>query len=309
MHRSLQQEQCMERHGAIPAASEFHPRDSAPDAPAPTSRLALGIDVGGTGIKAAVVDLNTGSLASARAREKTPQPSTPEAVVRTVARIVGSLTAAGVDTHSMPAGAGLPGVVKDGRLMTAANIDPSWIGAPAACLISERLGRPVLIVNDADAAGLAEMRFGEGRGERGTVLMITIGTGIGAALFVDGRLVPNLELGHIEFHGRDAETLISGASRERRHLGWKRWAREFGRYLDTLSRYLWPDLVILGGGVSKESSRFLGELGYDGRIRVARFLNAAGIVGAALFAAEAAAEARSEGCGPDPDPTQRVAAN
>jgi polyphosphate glucokinase len=262
-----------------------------PVEPAPNASFSLGIDVGGTGVKAAVVDLSTGELASARVREKTPQPSTPEAVTETIVRIVRSLDAAGAETASMPAGAGLPGVVKDGRLMTAANIDRSWLGAPAGRLLAEGLGRPVYTVNDADAAGLAEMRFGAGRGERGVVLMLTIGTGIGAALFVDGRLVPNLELGHIEFHRRDAETLVSGAARERRKLAWKPWALEFGAYLDALARYLWPDLVILGGGVSKEHARFLPYLAYQGRIAVARFLNTAGIVGAALFAAESAAEA------------------
>ena len=257
------------------------------DGAARMSSLAVGIDVGGTGVKAAIVDLATGALVSPRVREKTPLPSTPEAVADTIAHIIERIEASGHDTQGLPAGAGLPGVVKDGWLRTAANIDKSWLVTRAEDVLERHLSRHVLIVNDADAAGLAEMRYGAGVGHSGVVLMLTIGTGIGSALFVDGRLVPNTELGHLEFHRRDAETLVSGAARERRKLGWKQWAGEFDAYLDRVYRYFSPDLMILGGGVSKETKRYIQYLTPRGPLEVARLLNAAGIVGAALAAAEA----------------------
>ncbi len=251
------------------------------------SSLAVGIDVGGTGVKAAVVDLATGTLVSPRIREKTPVPSSPEAIADTIAHIIERIEASGRDTQGLPSGAGLPGVVKEGWLRTAANIDKSWLATRAEDVLERHLSRHVLIINDADAAGLAEMRYGAGVGRKGVVLMLTIGTGIGSALFVDGRLVPNTELGHLEFHRRDAETLVSGAARERRKLGWKAWAREFDKYLDRVYRYLSPDLIILGGGVSKETKQYMQYLTPRGPLEVARLLNAAGIVGAALAAAEA----------------------
>lgn len=246
----------------------------------------VGIDVGGTGIKAAIVELATGALLSPRLREKTPDPSTPELVAETAARLLERLKDLGHDSAGLPTGVGLPGVVKGGRLMTAANIDKSWVNAPAEAMFGERLGRPVRIINDADAAGIAEVRFGAGVGRRGVVLLLTIGTGIGSALFIDGRLVPNTEFGHLEFHGRDAETLVSGVARERRKLSWKRWGHEFGAFLDCLDRWFSPDLLILGGGVSKESAKFLKYLAPACPIETARLLNSAGIVGAAIAAAE-----------------------
>ena len=255
--------------------------------PHPGRPFGVGIDVGGTGVKAAVVDLETGTLVSARVREKTPSPSTPDAVSQAVARIIGRIEESGHRTAQMPTGAGLPGVAKDGWLKTAANIDRSWLDVRAQDVLERHLQRPVLIINDADAAGLAEMRYGAGTGQHGVVLMLTIGTGIGSALFVDDRLVPNTELGHLEYHRRDAETLVSGAARERRKLGWKAWAKEFDGYLDHVYRYFSPDLVILGGGVSKETGRYLQYLTPRGPLKVARLLNSAGIVGAALAAAEA----------------------
>jgi polyphosphate glucokinase len=255
----------------------------------------VGIDVGGTGIKAAIVELATGALASPRLREKTPDPSTPQAVADTAARLLDRLRELGHDTAGLPTGVGLPGVVKAGRLMTAANIDKGWVNAPAEAMFGERLGRPVRIINDADAAGIAELRFGAGAGRRGVVLLLTIGTGIGSALFVDGHLVPNTEFGHLEFHGRDAESLVSGVARERRKMSWKRWAHEFGAFLDCLDRWFSPDLLILGGGVSKESARFLRYITPPCPIETARLLNSAGIVGAAMAAAEgiAVAEGRA----------------
>ncbi|HEY8199643.1 MAG TPA: ROK family protein, partial [Candidatus Limnocylindrales bacterium] len=164
---------------------------------------AIGIDIGGTGVKAGVVDLELGELVSPRVRRATPQPSTPEAVLDVVAVVVDELIGGGWATDGMPAGCGLPGVVKFGRLTTAANIDPGWVNAPVQQMLADRLGRPVSIGNDADVAGMAELVFGAARGEMGTVLMLTLGTGIGSALFVDARLVPNTEFGHLQFHGKD----------------------------------------------------------------------------------------------------------
>jgi polyphosphate glucokinase len=250
--------------------------------------LAIGIDVGGTGVKAAVVDLATGELHSPRVRRPTPQPATPEAVIGIAATVVDQLVATGHATQDMPAGCGLPGVVKDGRLKTAANIDVSWIDAPTQQLLADRLGRPCAIVNDADAAGVAELAFGAARGRMGTVLLLTIGTGIGSALFVDGVLVPNTELGHVLFHGRDAEALVSAVSRERRKIGWKRWAREFSAYVALLERYFWPDLIILGGGISKAFDRYGPHLVSRAPIVTASLLNSAGIVGAAMTGDHAA---------------------
>ncbi|HXQ96643.1 MAG TPA: ROK family protein [Candidatus Acidoferrales bacterium] len=273
--------------GAFDAARPGEGQPAGAGGPAHDGPLGVGVDVGGTGIKAAVVDLATGSLVSARIREKTPSPSTPVAVAEVIGRIIGKIEAAGQDTSGLRAGAGLPGVVKDGWLKTAANIDHAWLDTRAEDVLERELSRPVLIINDADAAGLAEMRYGAGVGYHGVVLMLTIGTGIGSALFVDGCLVPNTELGHLEFHRHDAETLVSGAARERRKLGWKAWAKEFDAYLDGVYRYFSPDLMILGGGVSKETARYLSYLTPRGPLEIARLLNSAGIVGAALAAAEA----------------------
>ena len=253
--------------------------------------LGLGIDVGGTGVKMAVVDLAHGTLVSDRVRERTPEPATPEAVIETIGRLAERLEATGQPLHGLPTGCGLPGVVKDGRLLTAANIDKRWIDAPAAEMLSERLGHRAIIINDADAAGVAEMAFGAGVGRRGVVLMLTLGTGIGSGLFVDGLLVPNTEFGHVTFHRRDAETLVSATSRERRGLGWKRWAREFGDYIALLDRYLWPDVIILGGGISKVADKWLPRVESRMPLVTARLLNSAGIVGAALAAAGPAAVA------------------
>lgn len=250
--------------------------------------MAIGIDIGGTGVKAAVVDLATGELRSPRVRRATPQPATPEAVIETTAAVVEQLVVDGRSAPHMPAGCGLPGVVKDGRLQTAANIDAGWVGAPAQQLLADRLGRPVTIVNDADAAGVAELALGAAKGRTGTVLLLTIGTGIGSAVFVDGRLVPNTEFGHVPFHGGAAEQRISGVARERRRVGWKRWAREFSEYLGLLETYLWPDLIILGGGISKEFARYGERLVSRAPIVPAGLLNTAGIVGAALTGDRAA---------------------
>ncbi len=248
---------------------------------------ALGIDVGGTGVKAALVDLATGRLASDQVSEDTPRPATPDAVIDTISSIVDR--AIGSDEpRDLRAGCGLPGVVKHGRLMTAANIDKEWIEFPVEQVLTDRLGRPVLALNDADAAGVAELAYGEAEGKGGTVILLTIGTGVGTALFIDGHLVPNTELGHLEMYGQDAETLVSGVSRERRGLDWEQWAKEFNDYLAMIERYFWPDLIILGGGVSKGFSRYGSYLRTRAPLVTARLLNTAGIVGAALAGAMAA---------------------
>ena len=253
-------------------------------APRPLHHRAIGIDVGGTGVKAAVVDLATGELVSPRIREKTPQPATPEAVIEVAGRIVDRLVEGGHVDPDMPAGVGLPGVVKGGFLKTAANIDASWVDYPVRETLGARIGRPVRLINDADAAGLAEVAFGAAKGVPGTVLLLTIGTGIGSALLVDGRLLDSTEFGHITYRGKDGELLVSGAARERRKLGWRRWAREFSEYLALLERWFWPDLVILGGGVSKEHAKYAKWLTSRAPIVTATFLNTSGIIGAALAA-------------------------
>jgi polyphosphate glucokinase len=267
-----------------------------PEVPLPGTRLeglALGIDVGGTGVKAALVNLETAELVSDRARVRTPQPSHPEKVLETIKTVVANVLDGRDVPADLPAGCGLPGVVKFRRLTTAANIDPAWVGWPAEERISEAIGHPTMIINDADAAGLAEMAFGAGRGQRGTVLMLTLGTGIGSALFIDGVLVPNTEFGHLELNGKDAEVRLSGASRERRGLGWKPWAREFDEYLARLELYFGPDLFIFGGGVSKEWARWGKYLSRKTPIRTAQYLNVSGIIGAA-YAAGAARRAQLE---------------
>jgi polyphosphate glucokinase len=240
-------------------------------------------------------------------KEKTPHPATPEAVADAIERVVGRITEAG-HGPGLAAGCGLPGVVKHGRLLTAANIDKSWIDTDAEGLLAERLGRRVLALNDADAAGVAEMAYGVGRGRLGTVILLTVGTGIGTALFIDGRLVPNTELGHLVLNGVDAETIVSGVARERRSLGWKAWAREFNGYIALVEKYFWPDLIVLGGGVSKAIEKFRSELQSRAPVVAAQLLNTAGIVGAARAGAAAATAAgaavpgRGDGTGQPPEP-------
>lgn len=237
----------------------------------------LGIDIGGTGIKGAPVNVRTGQLLAERFRLETPQPATPEAVVATAAEVARHFEWTG------PIGVGFPAVCKDGTIHTASNIDKSWIGMNAATMIAEATGSPkVVVANDADVAGLAELKFGAGRGKRGVILMITIGTGLGTALFVGGKLVPNLEMGHIEIKGVDAESWASDAAREREDLKWEKWAKRIDKYLHKMEDLLWPDLIVVGGGVSKRSEKFLPELTLRTPIVPATLLNEAGIVGAAL---------------------------
>jgi polyphosphate glucokinase len=288
---------------ADPAAPRSDPAAAAGGAAAPRqisvplSGLAIGIDVGGTGVKAALVDLATAELVSTRVRERTPQPSTPAAVIETVAGVVARVLAERPVEGDVPIGCGLPGAIKHGVMKTAANVDQGWIEFDATTHLGARLGRPVRVINDADAAGMAELAFGEARDQPGTVILLTVGTGIGSALISDGRLVPNTEFGHILLRGRGAETLVGGAARLRRKLGWRRWAREFNEYLAMLEFYFWPDRIILGGGVSKESARYWQYLEAKAPIVKARYLNTSGIIGAAYAAGLAVHEATGSGAG------------
>jgi len=241
----------------------------------------LGIDIGGSGIKGAPVAVSTGELTAERHRIETPQPATPDAVADVLARVVDHFGWEG------PIGATFPAVVRDGVVLTAANVDKAWIGTDAAQLFGARTGRDVLVMNDADLAGVAEIRYGAGKDKSGVVVMITLGTGIGSALFYDGVLVPNSELGHLELDAKDAEELASSRAREEDDLSWKAWAKQVSAYLHTLEDLLWPDLFIIGGGVSKKSEKFLPLLDIRTPVVPATLLNNAGIVGAALMAAAA----------------------
>ena len=249
------------------------------------SQRIVGVDIGGTGCKAALVDPGAGELASERQRIDTPQPATPDAVADTVVELLDRL--GGADRIGLT----VPAVVRRGVVRTAANIDAAWVGTDAVSLFSSRLGTRCHVMNDADAAGVAEMRFGAGKGRDGVVVIVTLGTGIGTAVFTDGVLVPNTELGHIEFKGGDAEAYAAGSVREREDLSWHRWGRRVGRYLRELEKLLSPDLIILGGGVSKRFDKYsealLAKTSGHTEIVPAQSLNQAGIVGAALAALEA----------------------
>lgn len=244
---------------------------------------ALGIDVGGSGIKGALVDLETGELTVERLRIETPDPSTPDAVADVVAKVAEHFS------HGLEDGAigvTVPAVVTAGVVRTAANIDQSWIGADADGLFSERLGRPVHVVNDADAAGVAEARFGAARSTKGLVVVTTLGTGIGTALLLDGRLVPNSELGHLEIDGHDAESRAASSVRENEELSWPQWAERLQRYYGVIEDLLWPSLIVVGGGVSKKADKYLPLLHLRAPIVAAQLRNEAGIVGAAVLAHE-----------------------
>lgn len=236
----------------------------------------LGVDIGGSGIKGAAVETKTGALLEERYRLATPQPSTPEAVADVVGQVARHFKWRG------PIGCGFPAVVQHGVTLTAANVDTAWIGTNAAALFKRATGCQVVVLNDADAAGIAEMKFGAGKGQRGLVLIVTIGTGLGTALFIDGRLVPNTELGHIELRGEDAEVWASDAARQRKELSWEAWASYFNAYLLALERLIWPELIILGGGASKKYTLFSSALTVQAKVIPAQLRNEAGIVGAAL---------------------------
>lgn len=244
----------------------------------------LGIDVGGTGIKGAPVDIETGVLLAPRFRLKTPRSGKPVPVAKRVAEIATHFEWQG------PVGCGFPAVVQHGVAKTAANIHATWVGTDAAGLFAETTGCPVEVINDADAAGLAEITFGAGRDRSGVVLVVTVGTGLGTALFSDGHLLPNTELGHLEIDGYDAELRASDAARKRETLSWKKWGQRLGKYLGTLEELFWPDLIILGGGVSKKFDQFSPFLNLRAEVVPAQLLNEAGIIGAALAARSLAIE-------------------
>lgn len=246
-----------------------------------TSTHAFGIDFGGTGIKGAPVDLAKGDFSAERVRIKTPSKSTP----KNVAEVFVELLAAFPDSTG-PVGVTVPGVVRHGVVRTAANIDEEWIGTDADQLFSQATGREVHVVNDADAAGLAEVRYGAARDQRGLVIVTTLGTGIGTALVYDGVLIPNSELGHLEIDGHDAERRAANSAREREDLSWSHWAKRLQTYYRALENLFAPDLFVVGGGVSKQSAQFLPLLDLDTEIVPAQLRNDAGAVGAALYASE-----------------------
>ena len=253
---------------------------------------ALGIDIGGSGIKAAPVDVATGKLLADRQKIATPRPAVPDAVADVVKQLTTSFKWSG------PVGVTFPGVVIDGVIRTAANLDPAWIGVDAGALFGQAAGNPVRVLNDADAAGVAEMTFGAGVGEEGTVLMLTFGTGIGSALFTKGMLVPNTEFGHVEIHGHDAESRASEHAKELHDLSWGKWAGRVDEYLKHVEAVLAPHLIIVGGGVSKQSEKWVPRLtGISARIVPAALLNDAGIVGAAMATASTSAPDTSGAAG------------
>jgi polyphosphate glucokinase len=236
----------------------------------------LGIDVGGSGIKGAPVGLEKGTLNADRFRLPTPQPATPKAVKQTIKSIARHFNWKG------EIGIGFPAAIKHGIVSTAANIDNSWIGTNIAQLIHTETGCNTHAVNDADAAGLAEMAYGGGKGYNGVVMVITVGTGLGTALFSNGVLIPNTELGHIKMYNMDAEQYASDAVRKKEDLSWKKWAMRFNEYLFELEKLIWPDLIIIGGGISKKKEKFFSFLATNAQIIPAQLQNEAGIIGAAL---------------------------
>ena len=238
----------------------------------------LGIDIGGSGIKGAPVDTGTGNLLAARYRLQTPSPSKPQPVAEIVAKIADHFSWKG------SLGIGYPGVVRKGVTLTAANMHNDWVGLNAAKFIKKVTGCKTCIINDADAAGLAEMAFGAGKDRQGVVMVVTIGTGLGTALFTNGQLLPNSEFGHLEIDGVEAEWIASDAARKREELSWKKWGRRFDQYLHTMEKLLWPDLIILGGGISKKYEEFLPYITVQAEVVPAKMLNEAGIVGAAVGA-------------------------
>jgi polyphosphate glucokinase len=288
-----------------------HPAGAAPAAATaraiPLEGVALGIDVGGTGTKAAMIDLATAELVSPRIREKTPQPSEPAAVVETIAVVVDKVLAEYGPVKDLVVGCGLPGPIKYGRMKMAANLDKGWVDFDATGVLSERLGAQVHVINDADAAGMAELAYGEAHGHDGTTILLTIGTGIGSAVISEGRLVPNTELGHLNLHDQASETLVSGVSRERRGLKWKQWAAEFNEYLAMLEFFFWPDRIILGGGVSKRSDKYWEYLRTNADLVKAKYLNTSGIIGAAYAAGLAAHEEAAAEAAAKPAPRRRAA--
>ncbi|HEU5223172.1 MAG TPA: ROK family protein [Candidatus Lumbricidophila sp.] len=251
---------------------------------------AIGIDIGGTGIKGALVDVASGELLTERLKLATPAGAKPQDVLDTTAELLTQIQdAAGTDLSALPLGVCFPAIVKNGKTLSAANISDEWIGLEAEQLFEERLGRDIHFVNDADAAGVAEARYGAARGVSGLVLLTTLGTGIGGAILWNGELVPNAELGHLEIDGKDAETRAAYSAMERENLTWKQWAKRLQKYYDKLEFLFSPDLIIVGGGVSKHSDEFLPLLNLRTPIVPAVFENAAGVIGAASLAVKSTA--------------------
>ncbi|MGO9715606.1 MAG: polyphosphate--glucose phosphotransferase [Steroidobacteraceae bacterium] len=239
-------------------------------------KLAIGVDVGGSSIKGALVDLNNGKFASERFSTPTPAQDSTEMLLQALADVVANVPGA----H--PVGLAFPSVILGGTVRTSAHLNKAWIGVPLAKIAADRLQREVVAINDADAAGIAEMRYGAARGTPGTVLLLTLGTGIGSALFIDGRLVPNTELGHLQVHGCEAEMRAAAHIKVAKNLSWDAWADELNLVLREMHKLLWPDLVVLCGGITEESDKFMGKLRCEARLCVGALRADAGIAGAAL---------------------------
>jgi polyphosphate glucokinase len=240
-----------------------------------SSTLAIGVDVGGSSIKCALIDLQTGQFAGERFSTPTPAQGSTDALLDALASVVAKLPG----DHAV--GLAFPSVIRAGTVRTAANLNRAWIGQPLAQLAAKHLSRPVIAINDADAAGLAELQYGAARDVKGTVLLLTLGTGIGSALFVDGILVPNTELGHIQVEGREAEKRASGRAKVDANLSWDAWAGELNLVINELHALLWPDLIVLCGGITEEPEKFMGKLKCEARLMVGALRSEAGIVGAA----------------------------
>jgi polyphosphate glucokinase len=241
------------------------------------SQKLLGIDVGGSSVKAGVVDVSTGQVLGDMITAPTPRPSTPDHLAAVIAALARRLPQA-----QGSVGVAFPSVVRQGVIRTAANIDHSWLGANGAAIVGRALNRPVTFLNDADAAGLAEMRWGAGKGLNGTVIMLTFGTGIGSALFIDGRLLPNTELGHMELNGMEAEKFASAHVRTELKLDFPAWIERVNVYLARMQALFWPDVMILGGTVSERYAEFADLLRCEAQLRPAHFAAQAGVIGAAL---------------------------
>jgi polyphosphate glucokinase len=239
----------------------------------------LGIDIGGSGIKGALVDIDSGEFTAARIRFPTPEAAKPDDVAQLVGKIASQFEFSG------PIGCGFPSVVLNGVVMTAANIDQNWIDLDANQLFSQVTKCPAYVLNDADAAATAEMNFGAGKNyQKGVVLLVTLGTGIGTAIFTDGQLLPNMEFGHLQIRGKDAEKRAADSARQRKNMTWEVYAERLQEYLQEMERLFWPDLIVIGGGISKESEKFVPLMKLRTKIVPAQLLNQAGIVGAALYA-------------------------
>jgi polyphosphate glucokinase len=248
-----------------------------------STSLAVGVDVGGSSIKCALIDLNTGAFAGERFSTPTPAQDSTDALLRALKSVVSNIPG----DHAV--GLAFPSVIRNGVVRTAANLNKAWIGQPLAELAGQQLGRPVIAINDADAAGLAELRYGAARHVAGTVLLLTLGTGIGSALFVDGRLVPNTEFGHLQVAGREAEKRASGRAKIEGGLSWDAWADELNSVINELHALLWPDLIVLCGGITEEPEKFMDKLHCEARLCVGTLRSEAGIVGAAFATTASAA--------------------